>query len=135
MLHGCFVALLHFVFVMVIYGTFYLNKKFNCVLQLGGSDQWGNIVIGMDLIKKTINKKCFIVCSALTTYLNLIGYENDLIWGSVCDTSDIWAHYWLKTSDQKIIDPTAGQFCKFSELKDGIYIGDIPSWYLEFDDS
>ena len=85
--------------------------------------------------RKTINKKCFMVCSALTTYLNLIGYENDLIWGSVCDTSDIWAHYWLKTSDQKIIDPTAGQFCKFSELKDGIYIGDIPSWYLEFDDS
>ena len=32
------------------YDFLYLNKKFNCVLQLGGSDQWGNIISGIHLI-------------------------------------------------------------------------------------
>jgi len=34
-----------------------LNKKFNCELQIGGSDQWGNIVSGVDLIKTKTGKE------------------------------------------------------------------------------
>ena len=34
------------------YDFYYLNKHYNCELQLGGSDQWGNILNGVDLIKK-----------------------------------------------------------------------------------
>ena len=39
------------------YDFYYLNKKYNCVLQMGGSDQWGNIINGIDLIKKIIKKR------------------------------------------------------------------------------
>ncbi len=35
----------------------YLYKEYNCRLQFGGSDQWGNITAGLELIRKTINDK------------------------------------------------------------------------------
>lgn len=39
------------------YDFYHLYKKYGCVLQLGGSDQWGNIVFGVDLIKKINNEE------------------------------------------------------------------------------
>ena len=39
------------------YDYFYLNKNFGCNVQFGGSDQWGNIINGIDLIKKTTLSK------------------------------------------------------------------------------
>ncbi len=44
-----------------------LNFTFDCELQLGGSDQWGNIVNGVDLIRKIENKKAFGLTSPLVT--------------------------------------------------------------------
>ena len=44
-----------------------LNKKYDCELQLGGSDQWGNILSGIDLIRKLNNKKVFAITSPLIT--------------------------------------------------------------------
>ena len=38
------------------YDFLHLNKNYNCVLQMGGSDQWGNILSGVDLIKKLTTK-------------------------------------------------------------------------------
>tara|TARA_Y100000590_G_scaffold252387_1_gene283363 strand:- start:1211 stop:2449 length:1239 start_codon:yes stop_codon:yes gene_type:complete len=49
------------------YDFLYLNKKYNCDLQLGGSDQWGNIVNGIDLIRRVNNKKTFAITSPLIT--------------------------------------------------------------------
>ena len=46
------------------YDFYHLSKNFDCVLQMGGSDQWGNIINGIDLIKKLLNKKAY----ALTSY-------------------------------------------------------------------
>ena len=34
------------------YDFYHLNKHFNCTIQVGGSDQWGNIVAGIELIGK-----------------------------------------------------------------------------------
>ena len=39
--------------IIQAYDYYYLNKKFNCNVQFGGSDQWGNIINGIELIKKT----------------------------------------------------------------------------------
>ena len=36
------------------YDYYYLYKKYECNVQFGGSDQWGNIVSGIDLIKEKI---------------------------------------------------------------------------------
>ena len=49
------------------YDFLHLNKEFNCELQLGGSDQWGNILNGIDLIKKSSNNKAFAITSPLIT--------------------------------------------------------------------
>ena len=49
------------------YDYYHLNKEFDCELQLGGSDQWGNIVSGIDLIRRLNNKKTFAITSPLIT--------------------------------------------------------------------
>ncbi len=46
---------------------FHLNKEYGCELQLGGSDQWGNIIAGIDLIRRLNNKKAFAITSPLIT--------------------------------------------------------------------
>jgi len=47
------------------YDFLWLNEKYGCNLQLGGSDQWGNICAGCELIKKVKNKEVFGVTSPL----------------------------------------------------------------------
>ena len=49
------------------YDYYYMNKEYECELQLGGSDQWGNIVSGIDLIRRLNNKKTFAITSPLIT--------------------------------------------------------------------
>lgn len=41
------------------YDFFILFKKYGCELQIGGSDQWGNIIQGVELIRKKLNKKAY----------------------------------------------------------------------------
>lgn len=51
-------SFLEFNYVLLQSFDFYmLNKKYNCNLQIGGSDQWGNIVSGIDLIKRLNSSK------------------------------------------------------------------------------
>jgi len=49
------------------YDYYHLNKEYDCELQLGGSDQWGNILSGIDLIRRLNNKKTFAITSPLIT--------------------------------------------------------------------
>ncbi len=49
------------------YDFYHLNKNYNCILQMGGSDQWGNIINGIDLIRKMLNKKAYALTSPLIT--------------------------------------------------------------------
>ena len=49
------------------YDFYHLNKNYNCVLQMGGSDQWGNILSGIDLIRKINKKDAFGITSPLIT--------------------------------------------------------------------
>ena len=49
------------------YDFYHLNKNHNCILQLGGSDQWGNILSGIDLIKRMNKKQAFGITSPLIT--------------------------------------------------------------------
>ena len=49
------------------YDFYHLRKNYDCILQMGGSDQWGNIVNGIDLIKKMLNKKAYALTSPLIT--------------------------------------------------------------------
>jgi tyrosyl-tRNA synthetase len=49
------------------YDFYHLKKNYDCVLQMGGSDQWGNIINGIDLIRKILNEKAYALTSPLIT--------------------------------------------------------------------
>ncbi len=49
------------------YDFYHLKKNYDCVLQMGGSDQWGNIINGIDLIRKILNEKTYALTSPLIT--------------------------------------------------------------------
>ena len=53
--------------ILQAYDFLELNKKHNCLLQIGGSDQWGNIVNGVDLIKRYSSKEVFGLTTPLIT--------------------------------------------------------------------
>ena len=53
--------------ILQAYDFLELNKKENCVLQMGGSDQWGNIVNGVDLIKRHSKKQAYGLTTPLIT--------------------------------------------------------------------
>ena len=53
--------------ILQAYDFYQLLKKYDCVLQLGGSDQWGNIVNGVELIRRILQKNAFGLTTPLIT--------------------------------------------------------------------
>ncbi|MBS1527828.1 MAG: tyrosine--tRNA ligase [Bacteroidetes bacterium] len=86
------------------YDFYYLWKHHNCALQMGGSDQWGNIVTGTELIRRKDGGEAF----ALTTQLikkadgSKFGKtEGGNIWLDPAKTSPYkFYQFWLNTSDE-----------------------------------
>lgn len=69
------------------------------------------------------------VSSPLSSYLQFMGIENKLVEGEVETPNELWGHYWIKLPDNRIIDPTAGQF-KSLNLP-SVYLGELPPQYKE----
>ncbi|MDA9655083.1 tyrosine--tRNA ligase [Pelagibacteraceae bacterium] len=92
------------------YDYYYLHKELNCNVQFGGSDQWGNIINGIDLIKKATpveNKNVHAITSPLITTSNgkkMGKTASGAIWLSEKDFSvfDFW-QFWRNTSDADVI--------------------------------
>ena len=83
-----------------------LNKKKNCVLQIGGSDQWGNIVNGVDLIKRHSNNISYGLTTPLITLANgaKMGKTTDgAIWldKKFLSAYDYW-QFWRNTDDRDV---------------------------------
>ena len=53
--------------VLQAYDFVELNKRYDCILQMGGSDQWGNIVNGIDLGRRMRNAQLFVLTAPLIT--------------------------------------------------------------------
>ena len=53
--------------ILQAYDFYQLFKNNNCILQIGGSDQWGNIVNGVDLVRRILQKEAFGLTSPLIT--------------------------------------------------------------------
>ena len=49
------------------YDFYKLNEDYNCILQMGGSDQWGNIICGIDLSRRLTGKELFGLTTPLLT--------------------------------------------------------------------
>lgn len=87
----------------------YLYETYHCELQIGGSDQWGNLTSGTELIRKTVaNAKVFGVTSPLITNSDGSKFgksEGKNIWLSPEKTSAYaFYQYWLNVSDSDVID-------------------------------
>ncbi|MDG0989420.1 MAG: tyrosine--tRNA ligase [Yoonia sp.] len=53
--------------ILQAYDFLELNRRYGCLLQLGGSDQWGNIVNGIDLTRRVLDHEIYGLTSALLT--------------------------------------------------------------------
>ncbi len=88
--------------ILQSYDFYILNQKYNCKLQIGGSDQWGNIVNGVDLTRKIDAKRIF--CEGVSAYL--IGeksFDNEISKNAVFGLTTPL----LTTSDGKKMGKTA----------------------------
>ncbi len=94
------------------YDYYYLNKNLNCNVQFGGSDQWGNIINGIELIKKTSSSEnktpnVHAITSPLITTSNgqkMGKTSNGAIWLSekYISVFDFW-QFWRNTTDEDVI--------------------------------
>jgi tyrosyl-tRNA synthetase len=86
------------------YDFYYLYKHKNCKLQMGGSDQWGNITSGTELIRRKINGDAFGLTTQLIKKADGTKFgktESGNIWLDKTKTSPYkFFQYWINTSDE-----------------------------------
>jgi len=85
-----------------------LHRRYECMLQTGGSDQWGNLTSGTDLVHKALGKTVHAFGTPLITNSDGTKFgksEGNAIWLDAELTSP-WAMYqfWLNTDDRDVID-------------------------------
>ncbi|KAJ6644860.1 Tyrosine--tRNA ligase [Pseudolycoriella hygida] len=98
------------------YDFYHLNKEYDCSLQIGGSDQWGNIVMGVDFTRKRAGKEVFGITTPLLTTASgskMGKTATGAVWLSEDMLSSYeYYQYWRNCSDQDVI-----RFAKlYSEL-------------------
>ena len=94
--------------ILQSYDFYELNKKYNCILQIGGSDQWGNIVNGTDLIKRKQKKQAYGLTTPLITLSSgakMGKTEQGAIWlnKKMLSPYDYW-QFWRNTNDKDVIN-------------------------------
>lgn len=88
------------------YDFYYLCRYHDCVLQMGGNDQWGNIVAGIDLIRRMMGKEAYGVTFPLIT--TSLGHkmgktEKGTIWlDSKLTTPYDYYQYWVNADDADV---------------------------------
>ncbi|MDC3355550.1 tyrosine--tRNA ligase [Candidatus Pelagibacter sp.] len=93
--------------ILQAYDFLELNKKENCILQMGGSDQWGNIVNGVDLIKRHSNKQAYGLTTPLITLASgtkMGKTESGAVWldKKFLSPYDYW-QFWRNIDDRDVL--------------------------------
>jgi len=93
--------------ILQAYDFLELNKKENCALQIGGSDQWGNIVNGTELIKRHSNKQAYGLTTPLITLASgakMGKTETGAIWldKKLLSPYDYW-QFWRNVDDRDVV--------------------------------
>lgn len=102
--------------ILQAYDFLELNRRYGCVLQMGGSDQWGNIVNGIDLTRRVLDHEIFGLTSPLLTTSDgkKMGKSQDgAVWlnASMKSPYEFW-QFWRNTTDSD-----TGRFLKlYTEL-------------------
>ena len=92
--------------ILQAYDFFQLFKNKKCILQIGGSDQWGNIVSGVDLIRRILKKESFGLTTPLITLASgakMGKTEKGAIWlnEKLFSAYDYW-QFWRNTDDRDV---------------------------------
>ena len=93
--------------ILQAYDFFELNKNKNCLMQMGGSDQWGNIVNGVELIKRHSSKQVFGLTTPLITLSSgskMGKTEKGAVWldKKLLSSYDYW-QFWRNTDDRDVL--------------------------------
>jgi tyrosyl-tRNA synthetase len=88
------------------YDFWHLFKKYNCLAEMGGSDQWGNIVAGVELIRRLEKKESYGVTFKLikaSTGRKMGKTEKGTVWLDSRLTSPYdYYQYWINTDDKDV---------------------------------
>lgn len=83
-----------------------LNQRYNCILQIGGSDQWGNITSGIELTRRVNQRKVYGLTLPLITKADGTKFgktEGEAVWLTARKTSPYqFYQFWLKVADADV---------------------------------
>ena len=102
--------------ILQAYDFMELNRRYGCLLQMGGSDQWGNIVNGIDLTRRVIDGEVYGLTSPLLTTSDgkkMGKSQSGAIWlnPDMLSSYEFW-QFWRNTTDADV-----GRFLKlYTEL-------------------
>ncbi len=102
--------------ILQAYDFLELNRRYGCVLQMGGSDQWGNIVNGIDLTRRVLDQEIYGLTTPLLTTSDgrkMGKSQGGAVWlnGDMLSAYEFW-QFWRNTTDADV-----GRFLKiFTEL-------------------
>ncbi|WP_434611884.1 tyrosine--tRNA ligase [Tabrizicola sp. M-4] len=102
--------------ILQAYDFLELNRRYGCLLQMGGSDQWGNIINGIDLTRRVLDQEIFGLTSPLLTTSDgkkMGKSAGGAVWldGGMLSPYEFW-QFWRNTTDADV-----GRFLKlYTEL-------------------
>ncbi|MGA0539238.1 tyrosine--tRNA ligase [Neotabrizicola sp. VNH66] len=102
--------------ILQAYDFLEINRRYGCLLQMGGSDQWGNIVNGIDLTRRVLDHEIYGLTTPLLTTSDgrkMGKSANGAVWlnGDMLSPYEFW-QFWRNTTDADV-----GRFLKiFTEL-------------------
>jgi tyrosyl-tRNA synthetase len=102
--------------ILQAYDFLELNRRYGCLFQMGGSDQWGNIVNGIDLTRRVLNHEIYGLTSQLMTTSDgkkMGKSQNGAVWlnADMLSPYEFW-QFWRNTTDAD-----TGRFLKlYTEL-------------------
>lgn len=93
--------------ILQSYDFVVLNRRYDCTIQMGGSDQWGNITSGMDLIRKMGGDQAFAITYPLITRSDGTKFGKsvgDAIWLDAGKTSPYsFYQFWRNSTDDDVL--------------------------------
>lgn len=103
------------------YDFYHLAKTLDCCLQMGGDDQWGNIIAGIELIRRKLQRSAYAITFPLITTASgakMGKTAAGAVWLSADKTSPFdFFQYWINTDDRDVL--------RFLKLYTFIPVGEI----------
>ncbi|MFA6110981.1 MAG: tyrosine--tRNA ligase [Candidatus Latescibacterota bacterium] len=110
--------------ILQSYDFLQLNEAYGCELQTGGSDQWGNITAGVDLIRRATGRRAFGLTCPLVTKADGAKFgksEGGAVWLDAAKTTPYqFYQFWVNAEDQKV-----GEYLRFYTFLDRAAILDL----------